>query len=343
LILFILQIRESIIVNMQNYKNNYNSLKKNGRFINFNTNRRVRRTVFDFLLWKIGIYKIKNERITIPNDFSFPNIDQTFLSQVPWAMWVGHSTFLIKNDNIRMLTDPIWNDNCSPVSFIGPKRKHPPPLDIEQLNSINYVLISHNHYDHFDKKTVLRLYKNFPNIKWIVPLGIKRWFNKWKIPNVVELDWWQNYEDDFINVYSVPAQHYSGRTMFDGNRDLWTGFVCITKKDQKKLYFTGDTGYNDMDFKMIGNKFSSIDLSLISIGTYVPRKFMRPVHLAPEDAAQIHLDVNSNLSIGMHWNTFHLSDENMDLPPYELYINLKKKNIDPANFKVIDPGTYVNW
>jgi N-acyl-phosphatidylethanolamine-hydrolysing phospholipase D len=324
--------------------NRLNSLKKNGRFINFNASKRVRRTLLDFLLWKIGFYNIYNEKLNVPDDFIFPKISKPFIYNKPWIMWIGHCTFLIKNKNVKILTDPIWNDNCSPFSFIGPKRRHPPPLDIAQLNQINYVLISHNHYDHLDKKTILDLNKKFKKqIKWIVPLGTKKWFKKKTIDNVIELNWWQNYEDELINIYSVPAQHYSGRNILDGNKSLWTGYVLKVKEDQKKLYFTGDSGYNDIDFKKIGNKFNEIDLSLIPIGTYIPRKFMKPVHTDPQDAIKIHKDVNSKFSIGMHWRTFHLSDENMHLPPYELYLNLKKENIDTSEFTVLEPGAYVNW
>ncbi len=321
-----------------------NSLKKNGRYRNFNATKRVRRTLLDFFLWKIGVYNINNEKLIVPKEFIYPNVDKNFVFNAPWVMWIGHCTFLVKNGNVKILTDPIWNNNCSPFSFVGPRRKHPAPLDIAQLNKINYVLISHNHYDHMDVKTILELDKKFKNqIKWIVPIGLKRWFRKNNIENVIELDWWQNHEDALINIYSVPAQHYSGRNILDGNKSLWTGYVVTVKKDQKKLYFTGDTGYNEIDFKMIGNKFKKIDLSLIPIGTYIPRKFMKPVHTDPQDAVKIHNDVNSDFSIGMHWKTFHLSDENMHLPPYELYLSLKKENIDPSKFIALEPGSYVNW
>jgi len=323
--------------------NNIKSLKRGGRFVNNHSGRRIRRTLLDFLLWKIGAYNLLDNKIDVPLNFSFPRVNETFYSDKPWALWLGHSSFLIKNQNIRILTDPIWNEMCSPFSFIGPKRKHTPPIEIAQIHKIDYVLISHDHYDHLDKKTVLELYKRFPNIKWIVPLGIKKWFKKLKIFNVYELDWWENYEDDDVSIFATPAQHYSGRSVFDGNKTLWCSFVCVFKKNQKKLYFTGDTGYNDIYFKSIGEKFLSMDLSLIPIGAYIPRKFMSPVHIDPEDAIKIHKDINSKFSIGMHYRTFRLSDENMLLPPYELYLNLIKEDLDLKEFVAIDPGSYVNW
>ncbi|NGX28866.1 MAG: hypothetical protein K940chlam1_01054 [Candidatus Anoxychlamydiales bacterium] len=328
---------------MQN--NNYyvRSHKRNGRFINIKATKRVRRTLLDFFLWKIGKYKFDDEIIEIPTNFSFPKIDKPFYADKPWVTWVGHCTFLIKVNGFYILTDPIWNDNCSPVSSIGPKRHHPPALDLATLSRVDYVMISHDHYDHLDKKTIIALQKKFPNIKWVVPLGIERWFKKWKIKNVTRLDWWESFEDDFIKINSVPAQHYSGRTLLDGNKTLWTGYVLESKCIEKKLYLTGDTGYNDVIFKEIGNRFKKIDLSLIPIGTYVPRKFMNPVHIDPQAAVHIHKDVNSELSIAMHWKTFHLSDESMQLPPYELYLELKKENIDTTRFAVLELGSYVNW
>ncbi|MFA6118935.1 MAG: MBL fold metallo-hydrolase [Parachlamydiales bacterium] len=322
---------------------NFNSLKIGGRFINSHSGRRIRRTLIDFFLWKSGFYNLYDKKIEIPINFSFPVINDVFYPNKPWALWLGHSSFLVKNKNIRLLTDPIWNETCSPFSFIGPRRRHEPPIDINQLTKIDYVLISHDHYDHLDKKTVLALHKKFPGIKWIVPLGLKKWFKKINILNVEELAWWEKYEDNLVTIHSVPAQHYSGRGLFDGNKTLWCGFVYENKEEQKKLYFTGDTGYNNKYFKLIGEKFQGIDLSLIPIGAYIPRKFMSPVHIDPQDAVQIHKDVLSKFSIGMHWKTFNLSDEKIHQPPYELYLNLIKEDISFNKFIAIDPGSYVNW
>jgi len=315
------------------------SLKKNGKYINFIENKK---TIFNFFLWKIGYYRFFDKKIIVPKDFSFPKVGNSFNPEKPWVMWIGHCSFLIKYKNVKILTDPIWNHICSSF-LLGFRRKHPPPIDIANLDKIDYVFISHNHYDHLDKKTVLFLSGKFKNIKWIVPMGLKKWFLKKRVANVIELDWWDNFEDEFVNICSVPAQHYSGRGLFDLNKSLFSGYVCLMKDDDKKLYFTGDTGYNDINFKSIGEKFKKIDLSFLPIGAYLPRKFMKPVHTDPQDAIKIHKDVNSKFSIAMHWKTFKLSDENMNLPPYELYLSLKKENIDFSEFIVVEPGCYVNW
>ncbi|OGN65368.1 MAG: hypothetical protein A2888_03035, partial [Chlamydiae bacterium RIFCSPLOWO2_01_FULL_28_7] len=281
---------------------------KSKRFTNKNLNKRIRRTFMDFLKWKL--FKSKETlKIEPLKDFKYPISNMLLDIEKSSVQWVGHCTFIIKTGNKVILTDPIWSKICSPVSFIGPRRVSMPGIKIEKVNNIDYVLISHNHYDHLDKKTVLKLFKKFPNILWIVPIGLKKWFLKKKIYNVIELHWWENFKDDFINCHAVPAQHYSGRGLFDGDKSLWCGYVleCLTTK--KKVYFAGDTGYNMLHFKMIGKTFKSMDLSLIPIGTYWPREFMGPVHVNPEEAVKIHTDVNSKKSIGMHFKTFKLSDE----------------------------------
>jgi N-acyl-phosphatidylethanolamine-hydrolysing phospholipase D len=328
---------------MMENDNFYKALKKKGRFVNFNGPKRVRRTAFDFLCWKLGLLNQKSEKIKVPKDFAYPKFQKAFDAAKPWVMWVGHCTFLIKAMNNIILTDPIWNEKCSPFKNIGPKRRYPPAIDLNQLVKVDYVLISHNHYDHLDKKTIIKLHKKFPNIVWIVPLGIKKWLKKLKIENVHELDWWQSFKKDDLEFFATPAQHYSGRGILDANKALWAGFVIDCKKANKKLYFTGDTGYNEIDFKKIGKKFESLDLSLIPIGTYMPRRFMSPVHIDPQSAVKIHKDINSKLSLAMHWKVFHLSDEAMLQPPYELYTCLKHANIDFNEFIVLELGSYVNW
>ncbi len=325
-------------------ENNYHECKrKKGRFRNFNSKSRVRRTLMDFLFWKVGIYSYDENLIRRPVDFEHPNREQNFDIHKNWISWIGHCTFLINARDYNIITDPIFTHSCSPISFIGPKRTHPPGMPIHALPRIDYVLISHDHYDHLDRQSVLTIKNIYPNALFIVPVGLKKWLKKRGISNAIELNWWQSHEDENVKIHAVPAQHYSGRSLLDGNKRLWAGFVIEHKKLNKKTYFTGDTGYNDIDFKLIGEKFQKIDLSLIPIGTYEPKKFMGPVHISPVESVKIHKDVNSNFSIGMHWKTFRLSDEDLNLPPYELYLNLIKENINPKDFIAIEPGSYVNW
>ncbi len=206
---------------------------------------------------------------------------------------------------------------------------------------IDLVLISHNHYDHLDAKTVAILHRLHPQIQWIVPEKLSPWFRRRGIQSVSEIPRWEKQKILNCEITAVPTQHFSGRTLWDQNKTHWNGYVVQTPS--KTLYFTGDTGYNPNDFKAIGERFPHIDLSLIPIGTYAPEKFMQPVHIGPYEAVQIHEEVHSRLSLGMHWNTFCLSEEPMNRPPYDLYLAMKEKKLPFETFLPIDIGTYVNF
>jgi N-acyl-phosphatidylethanolamine-hydrolysing phospholipase D len=222
--------------------------------------------------------------------------------------WVGHSTFLIQMDGVNVLTDPIFNSRSSPFSFGGVKRLVPPGLRFEDLPRIHAVLISHNHYDHLDEQTVERL-GNKP--KYFVPLGLSRWFEKRGIDNLIELDWWQSFSSKGLKFDCVPVQHFSGRTPFDRNKTLWSGW--IVEGGKRKIFFAADTGYSPV-FKEIGERFGPVRVSLIPIGASRPRWFMKPVHVDPPEAVRIHQDTNSRQSIASHWGTFKMSDESLAEP-----------------------------
>ena len=300
----------------------------------------ARRTLWDLFLWKIGHYDDPAPYLPPPLQFQYPTNLALFDSKAPSIVWIGHSTFLIEIDGIHLLTDPVWDDYCSPIAFRALKRKHAPPLSLSDLPPIDYVLLSHNHYDHLDAKTVRHLKTFHPQIQWIIPVGMKSWFSRKGIDSTIELNWWQSHESK-VKVTAVPAQHFSGRGLFDKNKSLWNGYVL--EKGEKRLYFTGDTGYNQFDFKEIGNKMGPFDLSLIPIGTYAPYAFMSPVHCSPWEAVEIHKDVQSKFSIGMHWKTFCLSEEPMERPPYDLFLAMEKSKLPPEQFLPLEPGTYVNW
>lgn len=315
---------------------------RKGRFLNPHIGN-IRRKPKDFLLWSLGVFRdLPFNRV--PEGFSYPLPDQDLDLSKPWVAWVGHSTFLIQISGKHILTDPIWSKRCSPVPFAGPKRRHPPGVPFDHLPQIDYVLISHDHYDHLDRVTVERLHEKFPNILWIVPHGVKKWFERLEISRVIELAWWEGTDiESSFRITGVPAQHYSGRKSTHVNQTLWAGYVMEDLLSSKTFYFVGDTGYNDQDFVKIGKSFGQIDLSLIPIGAYSPRKFMAPVHVEPKDAVQIHCDVGSRLSLGMHWKTFRLSEEPIDQPPFDLFRSMKEGNLDPFKFLAPEPGHKINW
>ena len=302
----------------------------------------LRKSAVDLFLWKTGFYGGKTFKKP-PDGFKYPQKEQNFVSEKDSALWINHSSFLIKTKKATFLTDPFFSKCCSPISFLGPKRKHKPALTIEDLPKIDYILISHNHYDHLDKKSLKKIISLNPKVKIIVPQNNKKMFSKRWLQstgykakkNVFELNWWENIKfDENIKITSVPAQHFSGRIIFDFNKTLWCGYVVEIsennpqkEKTTKKFYFCGDSGYNEYDFRKIGKKFEKIDLAIIPIGTYAPRWFMKPIHLNPKESVKVHVDVNSKMSIGMHYKTFCLSDEPMDLPPYELYLAMKEQQL----------------
>ncbi|PCI78662.1 phospholipase [Candidatus Aerophobetes bacterium] len=328
-------------------------VKKGKKFINPHLD--VKRAgLWEFVLWQCGYLNDKNnEPLSMPKGFAYPNPAVEVSASEPKVSWINHCTFLVEIEGIRILTDPIWGERCSPFQSIGPKRLHEPCVQLSDIPTMDIVLISHNHYDHLDKKVVKLLHQKHPDILWVIPKGMRSWFNKLGIQQVIELCWWEKSEVSLpghqgveLTITATPAQHFSGRGIFDTDQTLWSGFVVQCKKEgktPKQFYFVGDTGYNPKDFKAIGQFFGEMDLAMIPIGTYIPHKFMDPIHTCPNKAVEIHCEVNSKLSVGMHWKTFRLSDEKQMQPPYDLFCCLNSKKISPLQFRCLDVGQAINW
>lgn len=249
--------------------------------------------------------------------------------------WIGHATVLIQYRGQNILTDPMFSARASPLSFYGPRRYHPPALAINNLPKIDYVVLSHNHYDHLDVKTVQKLGSG---PIWLVPLGLKEWFINAGIrqERVMELDWWDNRQFGQVKITAAPAQHWSARTFWDRKQTLWASWLI--EIDDRTIWYSGDTGYNPYQFKEIGAKTPKIDLALISIGAYEPRWFMKDVHINPPEAVKIHDDINSQYSLGIQWGTFQLTAEPIDDPPLKLKEALIKNNLPLASFETIKIG-----
>jgi len=247
--------------------------------------------------------------------------------------WIGHSTFLIRHRGKSILTDPIFGNCGTPVPFVTLRRTSSPGLPFALLPAISDVLISHSHYDHLDRPTLKSL-ADGPNY-WL-PGGLAKWFHQQKIYRCHELDWWQSTTlADGIEIHCVPAQHFAARGLFDRNRTHWCGWVVRTS--DRSVYFAGDTGYCPV-FKEIGARFGGFDLALIPIGAYRPRWLMRPMHVDPDEAVQIHLDVRSRQSVASHWGTFTLTDEPLNEPPVLLQRLLAQRSIPAGEFRVLDFG-----
>ena len=267
------------------------------------------------------IDEIEKEKITIFSIDDLEKAPQRFL------VWVGHSTLLLSLNGKLILTDPILSEYCSPVQFAGPKRYTPPAIDKNILKMVDLVLISHNHYDHLDYNTVI-LIGNRAN--WIVPLGLKPWFKEQGIYKVNEYDWWDEDFVEGINITCLPSQHWSKRTILKEFDTLWASWAVEYKGF--KFWFAGDTGYNSYQFKEIGQKVGPFNLSAIPIGGYDPRWFMSNFHVDPREALEIHLDVKSERSVGIHWGTFVLTTEPVSEPPKKLRNVMDDKGIDPIEF-----------
>lgn len=248
--------------------------------------------------------------------------------------FVNHSTFLIQWKNLNILTDPIWSERCSPLTFVGPLRMRPPGIKMEDLPKIDLVLLSHNHYDHLDIRTI-KILEADHQPQFVVPLGVARYLQKNKIKKIHELDW-HDTVDTGIQITSTPAQHFSGRGMFDRDKSLWCGYLL--QINGHKVYFAGDSGYGDL-FKEIGQKYGPMHVSLIPIGAYIPRWFMAPIHMSPDLSIQAHMDVQSQHSIAMHFGTFPLADEGQGVAEDDLQSALSEKEISPDEFIIPEEGT----
>ncbi|WP_411821674.1 MBL fold metallo-hydrolase [Leptospira sp. 'Mane'] len=224
--------------------------------------------------------------------------------------WIGHATTLVQIDGINILTDPIWSDRCSPVSFAGPKRYTPPGLKLEDLPRIDIVILSHNHYDHTDLPT-LKLLEEKHHPKFLAGLGNKSLLEGIGLSHVQEMDWWDTVDLNGVQFVFTPTQHFSGRGISDKYETLWGSYAILGKT--QKVYFGGDTGYYT-HFKEIGDKFGGFDVAILPIGAFEPRWFMSSVHVDPEQSVRAFADLHAKYMVPMHYMTFVLSDEKLDSP-----------------------------
>ncbi|GLS90102.1 hydrolase [Psychromonas marina] len=227
--------------------------------------------------------------------------------------WLGHASFLITTSDVTILTDPFLSTFASPVSWAGPKRFVDLPIAINELPPIDIVIVSHNHYDHLDDKTVREL-DNKNEIHVVVPLGLKDFFIERGYSKVTELDWGQSVTVEGIEVTAEPSVHDSARSTSDHNDTLWASWVIESAK--QRIIFIGDTGYSDTLFNVIGDKYGAFDIAILPIGAYEPRELLWMSHTTPEEAVSIGTDVRAKTLIASHWGTLSsLSDEPLFEPP----------------------------
>ena len=259
-----------------------------------------------------------------------------------YIAWIGHATYLIKLGETTIITDPVFSKNAGPLIF-GPKRFTKPAIDLNELPRTDLFLLTHNHYDHQDMKTI----KKFPykNAKVLVPLNLGKYFTKNNYKDVNELDWYDciNINKD-LKVTLLPAIHWSKRSLTDTNKTLWGNFLIEYKN--KKILFACDTGYGNI-YKELGKNFGPIDLTMINIGAYdfKPMFDKTIYHTTPEEALNVAKDLKSKKVLGMHWGTFVLSFEPVMEPPMRLKENAENYGYhkkDVFTFKIGEVASLKN-
>ena len=332
-ILGLFAISNQLISKQISQKSNYKEGIFKNNYLPFN-----KKTSKDFWKWRKERKEINIEPISFPlakNDLNFLQTNRTENT----LTFIGHASFLIQIKGLNILTDPHFTKRASPFNFAGPVRTTPPGVQLEDLPEIDVILISHNHYDHLDKGSIKRILKSQKKQPMIfTPLKLNKLLEKWGAKNVLGMNWWEEIMFKNLKFHSVPVQHWSKRSLTDTNKTLWCGWVL--EKEDFRVFFCGDTGYSK-DFVDIQNKFKSMDLSLLPIGAYEPRWFMKDHHCNVEEAIQIHIDLKSKRSIGMHWGTFILTDEPMKEPLEKLKNLTREKNIPTEEFVAIPHGTTI--
>jgi N-acyl-phosphatidylethanolamine-hydrolysing phospholipase D len=312
-----------------------------------NYEQQVNKSFGDFLRWQWESWGLdKTPRSPTPS----VQADLALLKAptAPTVTWIGHATALVQANGLSVLIDPIFSERASPVQLFGPKRPQPPGVAMADLPHIDAVLISHNHYDHLDRASVAQLDEKAKaagkTTLFIVPLGLKTWFNGIGIDSVVELDWWEQLTIQGVEFHLTPVQHWSARSINDRSATLWGGWAVLGADFH--WYYAGDTGYS-RDFADTAKHFAprqtealggGFDLALIPVGAYEPRWFMSQQHVNPMESVRIHQDVGAKRSIGVHWGTFSLTDEPLDQPPRDLVAARQALNLKEADFGVLAIG-----
>jgi L-ascorbate metabolism protein UlaG (beta-lactamase superfamily) len=259
----------------------------------------------------------------------------------PTLTWVGHATLLVQVDGVNILTDPHWSERASPFTWAGPRRFQPPGLRFEDLPPIHVVLISHDHYDHLDRRTVERLAAaHRPRV--LVPLGLKAWFASIGVTEgVEELDWWQGRDVRGVRFTCAPVQHWSARTPWDTDRRLWSGWAIAGR--ERRLFFAGDTGYWEPLFREVGARLGPFDLAAVAISAYEPPEMMALTHTTPEEALRLADTVGARGFVAMHWGTFDLGEEPLDEPPRRLAAAAARQGRRPESVWILALGETRPW
>ena len=298
-----------------------------------NTNgKAIEKPFKDLVKWINSDVNPNLSSIEVSNEWKNINLNQ----DNDYIIWIGHSTFLIKKAGTVILTDPIFSDRASPFKNIGPERLIPPVIPLKELPRIDFVTVSHNHYDHLDINSLKKISELNPDAVFLVPAGDLKLLKKKRINNVYEFNWWETFKVEELTFTFTPVQHWSKRGLFDRNKSLWGGWY-INFNDYG-MYHAGDTGYSK-DFIDTRLKLGAPKYAFIPIGAYDPEWFMAESHVNPEDAVQIMIDLEAEKAFGMHWGTFALTDEDTLEPPTRLKDSLEFPN--SPDFISLTPGKVI--
>ena len=258
-----------------------------------------------FLKWKFSKNPYAEEKKTFARFPVIPTPVKEIENQGDSITYLGHATLWVRLLNQNVITDPVFTDDIA--FFI--KRHAPFPIPLDKLPDFQVVLISHSHYDHLNKASIIRL---GTKPLYLTPLGYKDWFQD-VVPGarIIELDWFETYTYQGITYRLLPVQHWTKRTPFDTNKRLWGSWLI--EGDGRKVYFGGDSGYF-RGYREFGEKYGPIDAALMPVGLYEPRWFMKAHHMNPEEVIRAAKEMRAGVIIPQQWGTFDLTDEPMTLP-----------------------------
>jgi L-ascorbate metabolism protein UlaG (beta-lactamase superfamily) len=250
--------------------------------------------------------------------------------------YVNHSTVLIQTEGVNILTDPIWSHRASPLPFFGPKRYMDPGVDLHKLPPIDFILLSHNHYDHMDLWTLRQIVRGHDPLIYTT-LGNKKYLASYGIHNTVELDWGHAVRfSDLVSIDCVPAQHFSARAISDRRKTLWGGFVILLLHGD--IYFAGDTGYGPHISHIQKMYPDGFRFGLLPIGAFEPRLYMKTYHTGPDEAITIYKDLGVRRAMPIHFGTFDLSLEAQDVPVDRLNTLLELEENKDVRFDILYNG-----
>jgi N-acyl-phosphatidylethanolamine-hydrolysing phospholipase D len=256
-------------------------------------------------------------------------------TEAPRATWLGHATVLVQTSGVAFLTDPNWSQTAGPTRFTGAVRLVDPPIALDDLPPIDFVLLSHNHYDHMDLPTLRRLADRNPELVLFAPLGHTDLLESVGAARIVELDWGEWVTFAGVRVHCLPARHWSRRGLFDMKRSLWSSWAVTG--DQRSFFFAGDTAAFD-GLGAIGRALGPFDLAALPIGAYEPVAMMKDSHLNPEEAAAASRELRASRALAIHYGTFDLSDEPHDEPPRRFRAAMAAMGAAPETVWVLGIG-----